>query len=175
MKRPFLVYELVGIIFIIILGSLLHFTFELSDNQPVVGIFSAVNESVWEHLKLAFWPALLFAIIEYRPLKSSDNFLFAKGIGIYLMPTIIMVLFYSYTAILGESVFAMDILIFIIAVVIGQFASYKLLTSKEFPKTWGRISLIALIILAVLFVIFTFYPPHLLIFRDPITGGYGLH
>jgi len=175
MKRTVLVYELVGIIFIIILGSLLHFTFELSDHQAVVGIFSSVNESVWEHLKLAFWPALFFAIIEYRPLKASQNFLFAKGVGIYLMPAIIAVLFYSYTAILGESVFAMDILIFIIAVIVGQFVSYKLLVSKKFPKTWGRIFLVALILLAALFVIFTFYPPHLLIFRDPITGGYGLH
>ena len=175
MKRTILVYELVGIIFIIILGSLLHFTFELSDHQAFVGIFSSVNESVWEHLKLAFWPALFFAIIEYRPLKSIGNFLFAKGVGIYLMLTIIAVLFYSYTAILGESVFAMDILIFIVAVVIGQLASYKLLVSKKFPKTWGKIFLIALILLAALFVIFTFYPPHLPIFMDPITGGYGLH
>lgn len=175
MKRTILVYELVGIVFIIILGSLLHFTFELSDHQAVVGIFSSVNESVWEHLKLAFWPALFFAIIEYRPLKSIGNFLFAKGVGIYLMPTIIAVLFYSYTAIIGESVFAMDILIFIIAVIIGQLVSYKLLVSKTFPKIWGRIFLIALILLAALFVIFTFYPPHLPIFQDPITGGYGFH
>ncbi len=175
MKRTILVYELVGIVFIIILGSLLHFTFELSDHQAVVGIFSSVNESVWEHLKLAFWPALFFAIIEYRPLKSIGNFLFAKGVGIYLMPTIIAVLFYSYTAIIGESVFAMDILIFIIAVIIGQLVSYKLLVSKKFPKSWGRIFLIALILLAALFVIFTFYPPHLPIFQDPITGGYGFH
>ncbi len=175
MKRTILVYELVGIVFIIILGSLLHFTFELSDHQAVVGIFSSVNESVWEHLKLAFWPALFFAIIEYRPLKSIGNFLFAKGVGIYLMPAIIAVLFYSYTAIIGESVFAMDILIFIIAVIIGQLVSYKLLVSKKFPKSWGRIFLIALILLAALFVIFTFYPPHLPIFQDPITGGYGFH
>ena len=47
-------YELAGIVFTVIIGTMLHFTFELSGNQPVVGVFSAVNESVWEHLKLGF-------------------------------------------------------------------------------------------------------------------------
>ncbi|MBC7113294.1 MAG: hypothetical protein H5T34_04655 [Candidatus Methanomethyliales bacterium] len=42
-------YELFGIIFIVLLGSSLHFTYELSGENPLVGAFSAVNESVWEH------------------------------------------------------------------------------------------------------------------------------
>jgi hypothetical protein len=28
--------------------------------------------------------------------------------------------------------------------------------------------------LALAFIVFTFYPPHLPIFRDPITGKYGI-
>ena len=48
------IYELIGMVFIFFLGSALNFTFALSGNQPIVGAFSAVNESVWEHLKLAF-------------------------------------------------------------------------------------------------------------------------
>jgi hypothetical protein len=63
-------FELVGMVFIILLGSMLHFTFEWSGNQPIVGVFSAVNESVWEHLKIAFWPALLYLIFEYFKRKS---------------------------------------------------------------------------------------------------------
>jgi hypothetical protein len=82
-RKPAFGYELMGIIFIVILGSLLHFTFELSGHQPLVGMFSAVNESVWEHLKLGFWPALAYAIVEYRCLKKlTNNFLFAKTVGI---------------------------------------------------------------------------------------------
>ena len=69
MNRKIFAYELAGIVFIIILGSLLHFTFEFSGGNPVVGVFSAVNESIWEHLKLAFWPAILFALIELVPLR----------------------------------------------------------------------------------------------------------
>ena len=94
-------YELAGIVFIVMIGAILHFTFELSGNQPVVGIFSAVNESVWEHLKLGFWPALVWALIEYRYIKkSTNNFFFAKTVGIYITPIVIPILFYSYTAVL---------------------------------------------------------------------------
>lgn len=49
-----LILKLIGMIFIIFLGSMLHFTFELSGRNPLVSVFSAVNESVWENLKLAF-------------------------------------------------------------------------------------------------------------------------
>jgi len=166
-------YELIGIFFIIVLGSLLHFTFELSGHRPAIGVFSAVNESVWEHLKLGFWPALVYTVIEYRYLKkSTNNFLLAKTVGIYLITIIIPILFYSYTAILGESVLVIDILTFVIAAIIGQLASYRLLTYRKLSETLKKISLFALVLLGVAFVLFTFYPPHLPIFRDPITGEY---
>jgi hypothetical protein len=174
-KRRILFFELVGIIFIIVFGSILHFTFEWSGRQAVVGVFSAVNESVWEHLKLGFWPAVVFALIEFKYLKkATNNFLFAKTIGIYLIPVVIMVIFYSYTAILGESILVIDILSFVIAVIVGQLVSYRLLTWKTLPYNLGRVSLIALILLGFAFVLFTFYPPQLPLFQDPITGEYGI-
>jgi hypothetical protein len=174
-RRRIFFYELAGIVFIIVFGSILHFTFEWSGNQAIVGVFSAVNESVWEHLKLGFWPAMVFALIEYRYLKKlTDNFLFAKTVGIYLIPIIITILFYSYTAILGESILVIDILTFVIAVIVGQLVSYRLLTWKSLPYNLNVISLFALILLGLAFVLFTFYPLQLAMFEDPITGEYGI-
>lgn len=162
-------------IFIIILGSVLHFTFEWSGNQPLVGLFSAINESVWEHLKLAFWPALLFALIEYPILKEVvNNFAFAKTIGVYLMVIMIPVVFYSYTAVTGKSIFVIDISSFIVAVIVGQLSSYKLLKYRKLAGNFNKVSLIALVLLGLTFVLFTFYPPQLPIFKDPITGKSGL-
>jgi hypothetical protein len=174
-RKRILFYESAGIVFIIVFGSILHFTFEWSGSQTIVGVFSAVNESVWEHLKLGFWPAIVFALIEFKYLKkATNNFLFAKTVGIYLIPVIIIVLFYSYTAILGESMLVIDILTFIIAVIVGQLVSYKLLTGKTLPYNLDRVSLIALLLLSLAFVLFTFYPPQLGMFQDPITGEYGI-
>ncbi len=74
-------YDLTGIVFIVIIGTILRFAFELSGNQPVIGVFSAVNESVWEHLKLGFWPALVWALIEYGSAKKrTNNFFLAKTV-----------------------------------------------------------------------------------------------
>jgi hypothetical protein len=174
-NQSVLTYELIGIVFIIILGSVLHFTFEWSGSQAVVGVFSAVNESVWEHLKLAFWPALLFLLVEYAPLKKmAANFFFAKSVGVYLMVLIIPVVFYSYTAVTGESILAVDIASFVVAVVIGQLASYKLLTHKRLSEKLVWISLSALVALGIAFALFTFIPPQAPVFRDPVTGGYGI-
>jgi hypothetical protein len=173
-KRSIFWYELVGMVLIIILGSMLHFTFEWSGNQPIIGVFSAVNESVWEHLKIAFWPTLLYAIFEYNHLnKKTSNFFFAKTIGIYTIMIIIPVIFYSYTIITEENLI-IDILSFIFAIIIGQLISYKLLTFKKLPKNLKLISLVALVILALAFVVFTFYPPQIQLFQDPNTGEYGI-
>ncbi len=50
-----------------IFGSLLHFLFDWSKHNRFVMLFAAVNESYWEHIKIAVWPvfflqAVLFAL-----------------------------------------------------------------------------------------------------------------
>jgi hypothetical protein len=170
-----LAYELADIVFIIFLGSLLHFTFEFSGGNRVVCVFSAVNESIWEHLKLAFWPAVLFALIELVPLKRVvNNFWLSKTVSIYFMVALIPVIFYAYTAFTGQGIFAVDIASFVVAVIIGQLISYKLLTHRKLASGLNWAALVLLIVLAVIFIVFTFTPPHLQIFQDPITGGYGI-
>jgi len=173
-RRVIFWYELAGMVLIIIFGSMLHFTFEWSGNQPIVGVFSAVNESVWEHLKIAFWPTLIYAIFEYRYLnKRTNNFFSAKTIGIYAIMLIIPIIFYSYTLFTEENLI-IDILSFIFAIIVGQLISYKLLIFKKLSKNLELISLFALVILALAFVVFTFYPPQIQLFQDPNTGNYGI-
>ncbi|MFC1983202.1 DUF6512 family protein [Chloroflexota bacterium] len=168
-----------GILFIVLIGSLLHFTFEFSGSWRPLGVISAVNESVWEHLKLAFWPAVIWAIIEFfwyrRPRKYiSNNFTLAKAIGAYIMPLVIIAIFYSYTAFTEDSILAIDLSSFVIAVIIGQIVSYKLWSSLRLPKVLNWLGLAMLIIGIFLFSLFTFYPPEVGIFQDPITRGYGI-
>ena len=168
-------WELLGILFIIFVGSALHFIFELSGYSAWVAPFAAVNESVWEHLKLGFWPAVFFAPCEYLFLKKRTcNFVIAKTAAMYVIPLGIVLLFYLYTALLGHNVFAIDVIIFIIAVIIGQMASYRVLTSSELSNRENVAALAAGVFLAVIFLVFTFYPPHVFIFQDLLTGGYGI-
>ncbi|MBT8172069.1 hypothetical protein KJN74_04280 [Candidatus Bathyarchaeota archaeon] len=173
-KRSVFWYELVGMVVIIILGTLLHFTFEWSGFQEIVGVFSAVNESVWEHLKIAFMPSILWLILEYRYLfKRTNNFFFAKTIGIYTIMIIIPIIFYTYTIFIEHNL-TIDIISFMFAIIVGQLVSYKVLTFKKISKNLKLISIIALIILGLAFVVFTFYPPQIPLFQDPVTGDYGI-
>jgi uncharacterized membrane protein len=90
------------------------------------------------------------------------------------MVVIIPIVFYSYTAITGISIFAIDITTFIVAVVIGQTMSYNLFKKNQFSRIADKVALVMLVVLGIAFVIFTFYPPHLPIFQDPISRGYGI-
>ena len=167
-------YELVGMVFAISIGTLLHFTFEWSGFQPIAGVFSAVNESVWEHLKIAFWPTLLYSIFEYRYLsKKINNFFFAKATGIYAIMLIIPTIFYAYTIFIEHNL-TIDIISFMFAIIIGQLISYKILTFKKLSENLKLISLVALIILAIAFAVFTFYPLEIPLFQDPNTGEFGI-
>jgi hypothetical protein len=175
MKRSILKWELIGIAVISLLGSVLHFAFELSGDWPPMGVIAAVNESVWEHLKIAFWPALFYALFEYPFLKgSAKNFIIAKAAGIYVMPAAIVVLFYSYTAVIGGDILIVDILIFVVAVALGQLTSYRLLTMGRLPPWLDKLGIAMVVLLAAAMGVFTFYPPHLPIFRDSLTGAYGI-
>jgi hypothetical protein len=175
MNKRILRWELVGILIISIFGSLLHFVFDWAGRLPPVGAIAAVNESVWEHFKIAFWPALLYAILEYAFIrKFMKNFAIAKAIGIYAIPIIIAIIFYSYTTIVGHSILVIDISSFIIAIAIGQLLSYKILTARQFPLWTNNLGIILLILLAIAFIVFTYLPPHMPVFRDEPTGMYGI-
>jgi hypothetical protein len=174
MNKYALKFELVGIVFIIVLGGALHFAFDLSGEWRPLALIAAVNESVWEHLKLGFWPALIYFLIEYRYIrKSSSNFLFAKAIGILLIPVTITVLFYAYTAFV-EDMLVVDLIIFVVAVVVGQLTSYKMLTVSPLPSWVNSLGMALMILLAIAFGTLTYYAPQLPMFRDPISGGYGI-
>ena len=167
-------WEIAGIISVFLLGSLLHFLFEWSGESAPIGAIASVNESVWEHFKQGFWPMCLYAVIEYRFIRDhTNNFLTAKTVAVYLIPLITGITFYTYTAVTGEHFLIVDILIFLAAIIAGQFVSYRILKSRKLPRYAGYISLIWIIALASVLVIFTYSPPHLPIFLDE-AGFYGL-
>lgn len=174
MGRVIRKWELIGIAVISCVGAAMHFAFEGSGELPVVGVFAAVNESVWEHLKLTYWPTLLYAAIEYPKVKNlTQNFITAKTTSLYVMPAAIVGLYYAYTAITHTESLAADITIFVVAVALGQLASYRLLLRKPSPHLFVP-ALIGLVFMGVIFGVFTFRTPHLTIFRDPVSGGYGI-
>lgn len=174
MKSTVLRWELSGIAFVFLLGALVHFVFEWSGESGIVGAIAPVNESVWEHFKLGFWPMCIYAAIEYRFIRVHiNNFLTAKAVALYIIPIITGLIFYLYTAITGEEILIVDILIFLAAIVAGQLTSYRIMTSASMPPFADKLALVFIVLLGLVLILFTFYPPYLPIFRDH-TGFYGL-
>ncbi len=175
MKKSVRKWEYIGITPISIVGSFLHFLFEFSGYLAPVGAIAAVNESVWEHFKIGFWAAVFYLIFEYVYLrKDFHNFFFAKATGIYSIPIVIAIVFYSYTAVLGHEILIVDILTFIVAIAISQLISYNISKIKSLPGWSNGLGMVLIIVLAAAFVVFTYYPPHLSVFHDSVTGKYGI-
>ncbi|MBR5139580.1 MAG: hypothetical protein IKV16_00870, partial [Clostridia bacterium] len=81
--RRYTVTVLISAIFAIGLGILFHFLYDISGKSQLVRPFAPVNESVWEHLKLIFFPFVLIMPVEYLLYgKRAYNFFSSKFIGL---------------------------------------------------------------------------------------------
>lgn len=175
-RRQVLIWELAGILLIVLAGAALHFLFAWTNYWQPVAIIAAVNESTWEHFKIGFWPMLIWAVVEYPFLRRiTRNYWGAKCAALLVLPLVIAVLFYTYTAITGHHYLIADVLIFVIAVIAGQIVSYKLLTVEEIGRRWPKGLAVALIaILVMLYSLLSYYPPGSFLFQHPETGEYGI-
>ncbi|MBD3189309.1 MAG: hypothetical protein GF308_01625 [Candidatus Heimdallarchaeota archaeon] len=178
-NQKLLIWHIIGGLVIILLGTIFHFIFEWSNYWKPVGWFVAVNESVWEHFKLGFWPGIMFYLVEFFFLrKKTNNYWIAKGIALYLNPIIIAMLFYTYRGALGIESLIIDILTFMIAVIIQQYVSYKIVKAEKISEKFDFLlnigAIIAILILTTMFVVFTYYPPQIPLFYDMEVGGYGI-
>lgn len=157
-----------GILFTLIIGTLLHFTYRWSGENPFVALYSPVNESVWEHLKLLFFPVLLYTFFEIIVLyKTSGQFLTSRLLAVCVGMFFIVSSFFTYTGLLGRDFLVLDILIFIFSVLLTFFLSRYL----EVRCPGLRLPLMAVYVLLLLIVIcffsFTFSPPELPLFTPP--------
>ncbi len=175
MKKSISLWQFIGFIFTGIAGTLFHFMYDWSNQNFLVALFSAINESIWEHMKLLFFPMFLFAIIESHFFnKQYENFWCSKLIGILLGILLIPILYYTYTGIFGVSIDWINITIFFSASATTYFLETRLLKQQNTICLSPQATLIILCLLALIFVIFTFVPPHIPLFQDPVTKLYGI-
>ena len=167
-------WQTAGFIFTSVSGVILHFLFKWSGQNSAIAVISAVNESTWEHMKILFFPMVLFAVIESRtPAKQNQGFWCAKLTGILLGIVLIPVLFYTVLGVFGSSPDYMNIAIFFVAAAISYGVESALLQGENRDCRAPRSAIFAILFLAALFILFTFVPPKIPLFRDPVSGTYG--
>lgn len=167
----------IPILFIIAIP--IHFLYKISGQMKVIGAIMPVNESIAEHFKLATIPVIIWWIISYYILKKKVNidfkkWIFCASIASLSIPVIISTFYYTYTGALGISLFILDIISLFIALILGQSLAlhlYKNIKTTNMKFIIGILIIIAIIICTILF---TFYPPHIPLFKDSVTRLYGI-
>ena len=115
MNRKLKAWLFFGFIFVSLLGTFLHFLYDISGKSLLAALFSGVNESTWEHMKLLFWPLFLFALVQRPFFREQKNYWCVKLMEILLGLLLIPVLFYTYNGAFGKSPDWVNIAIFYVS------------------------------------------------------------
>lgn len=157
-------YTLIGIIFVIITGSLFHFVYNWSDNNAFIALFFPINESTWEHMKLGFLPMLLYSFFMNQKLRKEYPCITSALLsGILINTFSIPIIFYTYTGMLGKEIFVLDIGTFIMSVLIAFYAVYHLTLSCH-AEAYAETLLLLVCITGICFLVFTYEPPNMNLF-----------
>ena len=161
--------NIIAFFIISIIGTLSHFVYEWTGKPYLIGLFFPVNESTWEHLKLLFFPSLIYFAVVYFTLKEKPkNYISATAISIIAGMVSIVVMFYTYQGVLGRNIDFLNILIYFLGVIVTVYIMQRILKTQSYSSgTANVISLFFLLLTAILFVSFSFNPPSLGIFLPP--------
>ena len=174
MNRSLRLWQLFGFGVTALGGTLLHFLYDWLGGSLWVAPFSGVNESTWEHMKLLFWPLLLYAVVQSFFFRDRKDFWCVKLRGILLGLALIPVLFYTYNGVVGPSPDWLNITIFFISAAAVYLYETRLFEKGTAACKRPKEAVAALCLIGILFGVFTYVTPEIGIFRDPLTGTYGI-
>lgn len=169
MEKRIKSYTKWGLLLVVSLGILLHFLYDLTGKSMWAGLFSPVSESVWEHMKLAFFPLLVYFLYEMLCIrKQFPSLSLASAWGILTGTFSVPVIFYTYTGILGFHLLALDIGTLLFGLFLGFYEQHKKMNQNSFlPPSRGFLSWGLVILTCLCFFLFTFWPPALPLFAEP--------
>lgn len=161
-----------GILFIGLMGVPIHYLYSLSGNSPVAAFISPVNESVWEHLKLhvlpmVIWWCALYIVLIRKDYVSFPGWFVSFVTAFVVCPLMIVLFYYTYTGALGIHSLALDMFSYFLGVTLAQLFALHIYRYAKIGSLHFYISAILFTLLMVSFIIFTFDPPRLPIFKAP--------
>jgi hypothetical protein len=170
---------ILGIPVLFIIGSLMHFAYDWSGESTIVGIFTPVNESIWEHLKMTFWPMLIWWFIGYFILNkritiSVHQWFVSCSVAEIVCLLVIVSFYYTYTGAFGIESLILDIFSLFLGIALGQLIALHIYKYGKNSNYFFQYAIAILVLMALAFTIFTFYPPQIPLFMDSTTGEYGI-
>lgn len=153
-------------------GVFFHYIHNIFKKGIIIHVLGAINESTWEHLKLAFWPMFFSALMRevFGIADAAQNFWFAISISIIFTMVLIPVMYYFVRSIIKKEVTIVSIAIYYICVLIGLLVELYI-TNLGIGNNVIGILVIGLIIFFI--ALFTYKPPRNFLFKDPVNNRYG--
>ena len=174
MKQRSILWQAAGFALVTFGGTILHFLYDWTGESSMISPFSGVNDSTWEHMKLLFWPLFLFALVQRLCFRDQENYWCVKLAEILLGLVLIPVLFYTYNGVFGKSPDWVNIAIFYITALLVFLFEWWVFKTGRLQYSHPGLAFAAICLIGVLFVVFTFAPPQIPLFQDPLTGTYGV-
>ena len=157
------------------LASLLHFLWEWTNRFLPAAVFASVNESVWEHVKILSWAFLAWSFAEYYILRPAPRrLLIARTAGVLTVMLLTVCFFYVYSGVLGRAVLWIDLVSAALWLLAGEFVSIRVMNSPAAIDVYWLFSAAVMALVVVMLLCFTASAPHIGLFRDPVSGLYGL-
>lgn len=160
-----------------IIGSLFHFVYDFSGRNKFVAFFAAVNESTWEHVKLVLTGLFICTLADIWFLGGNPDYWLARSLSFVVPVVVIPALFYGYRKLLKlkKSILPFDIIIFVIASVLASLVFAGVLQLPAVGMIGGVISAIVGVVVLAAYLLLTRFPlKNNFLFKDPITGKYGM-
>ena len=141
-----------------------------------LGVQKGIERAAKWMMPLLFVAMALFSVVQLFAVgRTYPNFLAVRAISTLTGLALIPILFYTYTGVLGSSVSWANIAIFYVSALTAFLLDFRLLRKGRFSSPWQQLlGLLVLWGLAFCFVWCTFRPPRLGLWKDPLTGMYGI-
>ena len=146
-------------------GSALHFLYAAVPH-PLTALIAPVNESVWEHLKLLYYPTLAAAFVLSRRTKDKNRLWSGFFAASLAMPAALLGAYYTLASGFGVEGLWLDIGLYVLTMA-GGFALALALFRSGRAARWGGVLLMLVIFYGAFLVVFSFAAPGLPIFTPP--------
>ena len=155
--------EIYGLLISMLIGTIGHFLYKLTNKNKIIGFLFAQNESTWEHIKLGITPIFFWGSIELIILRN-PNIIVNTIIKIIVFSLSIIILYYGYKLILKKNILFLDILTFYIALTVSFLVG---INNFNYTYNW-YIYIFAFVFLAALFYAYKNFsknPPNSFLFK----------
>ena len=158
-------------LYISILSTFLHFSYDMTNHIFIFSIIGAVNESTWEHLKISIFPWLTWFFIRSYYFSYVNSY-FSNFIAMITSKVSISSIFYSSIYITKKHLLPVSISSFYIGIIIGSFFEFMI---KDFIHPFFEfIGFIGCVLIILLGLIWTYYPSKNFLTLDVRYRMYGI-